>query len=170
MKKLLVVVDMQNDFVIGSLGTEEAKKIIPNVKTRIERAVKEGWDIWFTKDTHEEDYLKTQEGIKLPVEHCIRGTKGWEIIDDLKEYVKHVIEKPSFGSVKLADGVKENTYEEVELIGLCTDICVVSNALLIKAVSPELPVAVSEQCCAGVTVDTHEAAIRTMQMCQIEIR
>lgn len=170
MKKLLVVVDMQNDFVTGSLGTEEAKKIIPNVKTRIERAVKEGWDIWFTKDTHEEDYLKTQEGIKLPVEHCIRGTKGWEIIDDLKEYVKHVIEKPSFGSIKLADGVKENTYEEVELIGLCTDICVVSNALLIKAVSPELPVAVSEQCCAGVTVDTHEAAIRTMQMCQIEIR
>lgn len=170
MKKLLIVVDMQNDFVTGSLGTEEAKKIIPNVKTRIERAVKEGWDIWFTKDTHEEDYLKTQEGTKLPVEHCIRGTKGWEIIDDLKEYVKHVIEKPSFGSVKLADGVKENTYEEVELIGLCTDICVVSNALLIKALSPELPIAVSEQCCAGVTVDTHEAAIRTMQMCQIEIR
>lgn len=170
MKKLLIVVDMQNDFVTGSLGTEEAKKIIPNVKTRIERAVKEGWDIWFTKDTHEEDYLKTQEGTKLPVEHCIRGTKGWEIIDDLKEYVEHVIEKPSFGSVRLADGVKENAYEEVELIGLCTDICVVSNALLIKAVSPELPVAVSEHCCAGVTVDTHEAAIRTMQMCQIEIR
>lgn len=170
MKKLLIVVDMQNDFVTGSLGTEEAKKIIPNVKTRIERAIKEGWDIWFTKDTHEEDYLKSQEGRKLPVEHCIRGTKGWEIIDDLKEYVKNVIEKPTFGSVKLAEAVKENNYEEVELIGLCTDICVVSNALLIKAICSELPIAVSENGCAGVTVDTHEAAIRTMQMCQIEIR
>lgn len=170
MKKLLIVVDMQNDFVTGSLGTEEAKKIIPNVRERIEKAVKEGWDIWFTKDTHEEDYLKTQEGKKLPVEHCIRQTQGWEIVDDLKKYVKFVIEKPTFGSVKLAEAVKENNYEEVELIGLCTDICVVSNALLIKAICSELPIAVSENCCAGVTVDTHEAAIRTMQMCQIEIR
>lgn len=170
MKKLLIVVDMQNDFVTGSLGTEEAKKIIPNVRERIEKAVKEGWDIWFTKDTHEEDYLKTQEGKKLPVEHCIRQTQGWEIVNDLKKYVKFVIEKPTFGSVKLAEAVKENNYEEVELIGLCTDICVVSNALLIKAICSELPIAVSENCCAGVTVDTHEAAIRTMQMCQIEIR
>lgn len=170
MKKLLIVVDMQNDFVTGSLGTEEAKKIIPNVRERIEKAVKEGWDIWFTKDTHEEDYLKTQEGKKLPVEHCIRQTQGWEIVNDLKKYVKFVIEKPTFGSMKLAEAVKENNYEEVELIGLCTDICVVSNALLIKAICSELPIAVSENCCAGVTVDTHEAAIRTMQMCQIEIR
>ena len=170
MKKLLIVVDMQNDFVTGALGTKEAEKIVPNVKARIERAEEEGWDIWFTKDTHGEDYLKTQEGAKLPVEHCIRGTKGWEIIDELKGYAEHVAEKPSFGSVDLAEAVKTGGYEETELIGLCTDICVVSNALLIKAVSPELPVAISKNCCAGVTVKTHEAAIQTMEMCQIEIR
>lgn len=170
MKKLLIVVDMQNDFVTGPLGTEEAKKRISSVRERIERAVEEGWDVWFTQDTHGEDYLETQEGAKLPVEHCIRGTEGWQIIDDLKPYAGHVMEKPSFGSVALAEEVKRNGYEEAELIGLCTDICVVSNALLLKAVCPELPVAVSEKCCAGVTVESHRAAIQTMQMCQVEIR
>lgn len=170
MKKLLIVVDMQNDFVTGSLGTKEAVEIVPGVKERIERARTEGWDIWFTKDTHEADYLKTQEGRKLPVEHCIRGTKGWEIIGELEEYAENVIEKPTFGSMELAKMVGDGQYGEVELIGLCTDICVVSNALLLKAAMPELPIAVSKDCCAGVTVKSHEAALQTMEMCQIEIR
>lgn len=169
MKKLLVVVDMQNDFVDGSLGTKEAVSIVPLVKERIREAQQEGWEIIFTRDTHESGYLKTQEGRRLPVEHCIRGTEGWEIVDELKPYAGHVIDKPSFGSLELMEYVRDGGYEKAELIGLCTDICVVSNALLIKAAVPEMPVEVRRSCCAGVTPESHEAALQTMSMCQVEI-
>ena len=120
-------------------------------------------------DTHGEDYLDTQEGKSLPVKHCVKGTDGWEIIDELKEYVKSslTIEKPTFGSLELAQMAKG--YDEIELCGLCTDICVVSNALILKAGAPEIPVIVDATCCAGVTPETHEAALLTMKMCQVEI-
>lgn len=169
MKKALIVVDMQNDFVSGSLGTKEAQGIVRNVTEKTARYVKEGLDVIFTRDTHEENYLETMEGKKLPVKHCIRGTDGWEIIDELKPYVNVVIDKPTFGSVILAGGIKEKGYEEVELIGLCTDICVVSNALLLKANFPEMEVKVDAKCCAGVTPESHDAAVMTMRMCQITI-
>ncbi|HBA64427.1 MAG TPA: amidase [Lachnospiraceae bacterium] len=170
MKKLLVVVDMQNDFVDGSLGTKEAQAIVGAVIKKAAEEKRKGADIIFTRDTHEENYLETQEGRKLPVEHCIRGTKGWEIIDGLMPLAEQIIDKPTFGSVKLAHLVAEKQYEEIELVGLCTDICVVSNALLIKACLPEAVVKVDSTCCAGVTPESHAAALQTMAMCQIEVR
>ena len=169
MKKLLIVVDMQKDLVDGSLGTKEAQAIVPLVRDRILQAVEAGWEVLFTRDTHPADYLQTQEGRKLPVEHCIRGTEGWEIVGELREFAGRVIDKPSFGSLELMEYVAKGGYDEVELTGLCTDICVVSNALLIKAAVPELPVKVRSSCCAGVTPASHEAALQTMAMCQVEI-
>lgn len=169
MKKLLIVVDMQRDFVDGSLGTQEAQAIVPLVKERILKAGEEGWEVLFTRDTHPADYLQTQEGRNLPVEHCIQGTEGWEIVDELSGFVGRVIDKPAFGSLELMEYVAEGGYGEVELVGLCTDICVVSNALLIKAAAPELQVKVRRSCCAGVTPASHEAALQTMGMCQVEI-
>lgn len=172
MRKILAVIDMQNDFIDGALGTPEAQTIVERVKEKI-RSYEPG-DIYATRDTHEADYLQTSEGIHLPVEHCIRGTKGWEIREDIAaEMPKAVIvDKPTFGSVKLAGLLKElNEKEEieVELVGLCTDICVVSNALLLKAGMPEVKIAVDASCCAGVTPESHEAALTTMRMCQIEV-
>lgn len=167
MKQLLIVVDMQNDFVNGSLGTKEAELIVTNVKKKIEEYKAEGWRIVFTRDTHPADYLQSQEGKKLPVEHCIEGTAGCEIIPALREYVEIVIDKPTFGSTELVSYVSD---KGVELIGLCTDICVVSNALLLKANYPEMPIAVDASCCAGVTVASHEAALTTMKMCQIDVK
>lgn len=169
MSRVLIVVDMQNDFVSGSLGTKEAQAIVPAVKRKIEKRREEGFHILFTRDTHEECYLDTQEGRKLPIKHCIRGTKGHEIIEELKPYADNVVDKPTFGSIRLIELIKENGYEDIELIGLCTDICVVSNALLIKAHYPEIRVKVDASCCAGVTAKSHKAALATMQMCQIDI-
>ncbi len=169
MGRALIVVDMQNDFVTGSLGTKEAEAIVPAVEDKIKNRLEEGWDIIFTRDTHEESYLSTKEGKKLPVRHCIRGTEGFEIIKELKPYAKQIIDKPTFGSVRLVETVADKEYEEVELIGLCTDICVVSNALLLKAHFPELQLEVDPSCCAGVTPKSHEAAIETMKMCQIDM-
>ncbi len=165
MKKTLIVVDMQNDFIDMALGTEEAVKIVPNVKEKIAQYVKNGDEIIFTRDTHTEDYLNTTEGKKLPVEHCIKNTKGWEIADGLYAEGSKIIDKPNFGWPHW----NEETFEEVEIIGLCTDICVVSNALIIKAMFPDAEVKVDKTCCAGVTPESHEAALKTMQMCQIEI-
>ena len=170
MRKILVVVDMQNDFIDGALGTPEAEAIVENVKDRIRAYDKQ--DIFVTMDTHGADYMDTQEGRNLPVEHCIRGTKGWEIRSDIAELLEGaaVYEKPTFGSLRLAEDIaKIASYQdiEIEIIGLCTDICVVSNALLLKANMPEVPISVDPSCCAGVTPETHEAALRTMQMCQI---
>ena len=165
MKKTLIVVDMQNDFIDMALGTPEAVAIVPKVKEKILQYAKNGDEIIFTRDTHFENYLQTAEGKKLPVPHCIQGTKGWEIADGLYVEGCKIIDKPNFGWPNWRDEV----LEDVELIGLCTDICVVSNALIIKATFPEADVKVDSSCCAGVTVATHKAALKTMSMCQIDI-
>lgn len=165
MKKTLIVVDMQNDFIDMALGTKEALAIVPRVKAKIDEYVKNGGEIIFTRDTHEENYLETNEGKHLPVAHCIKGTKGWEIADGLYVEGAKIIDKPNFGWKKW----NEENFEEVELVGLCTDICVVSNALIIKAQHPEIKVSVDPKCCAGVTPESHDAALKTMAMCQIEI-
>ncbi|MBQ2904126.1 MAG: cysteine hydrolase [Clostridia bacterium] len=170
--KILVVVDMQNDFIDGALGTEEAVAILPAVKAKIE-----GFDgrVLFTRDTHETDYMQTQEGKNLPVEHCIKGTDGWQIRPELDALRKEeAIDKPSFGSVALGQLLKAyDTYEEkiesITLIGLCTDICVISNAMIIKAYLPETPLFVDAECCAGVTPESHERALDAMTVCQIKI-
>lgn len=166
MKKTLIVVDMQNDFIDMALGTKEAVAIVPAVKTKIDEYVKGGNEIIFTRDTHEENYLDTNEGKHLPVPHCIRGTKGWEIADGLYVNGARIIDKPNFGWPNW----KDERFEEVELIGLCTDICVVSNALIIKAAFPEIKVSVDASCCAGVTPESHKAALKTMEMCQVEVK
>ena len=171
-KRYLVVVDMQNDFVSGALGTPEAEAIVERAAATA--AAFEG-EVVFTLDTHGEDYAETQEGRLLPVPHCIRGTWGWQLVDEL-EAVRtargaRTFEKGAFGSVELARALAAadaaDPIESVELIGLCTDICVVSNALLIKAFLPEVPVSVDASCCAGVTPAAHEAALATMGSCQI---
>lgn len=165
MKKTLIVVDMQNDFIDMALGTKEAVAIVPQVKAKIEEYRAAGDEIIYTRDTHEENYLETPEGRKLPVPYCIRGTKGWEIADGLYVEGCRIIDKPNFGWPHW----NREKLEQVELVGLCTDICVVSNALIIKAAFPEAEVAVDARCCAGVTPQTHEAALATMKMCQIEV-
>ncbi len=165
MKKTLIVVDMQNDFIDMALGTKEAVNIVPNVKKKIAEYVKSGDEIIFTRDTHYENYLLTQEGKKLPVPHCIKGTKGWQIYDGLYVEGAEIIDKPNFGW----NGWMNKELEQVEIIGLCTDICVVSNALIIKATFPNASVSVDKNCCAGVTPQSHEAALLTMQMCQIDV-
>lgn len=170
MRNILVVVDMQNDFIDGALGTPEAVAIVDNVVEKIKSYPTE--NIVATRDTHTPDYLNTQEGRNLPVVHCVEGTPGWEIAPKIAEALgdARVINKPTFGSVELAQLLVEWSREEeltIELVGLCTDICVVSNALLIKASLPETLVYVDESCCAGVTPATHTAAIQTMAMCQI---
>ena len=172
MRKILVVVDMQNDFIDGALGTPEAVAIVENVKARIREY--DQADIFVTMDTHKPDYLETQEGRNLPVEHCIKGTKGWQIRNDIAELLPdwHVYEKPTFGSVALAKDIAEiaaNEDIEIEVLGLCTDICVVSNALMLQAYMPEVKSSVDPSCCAGFTPESHEAALKTMQMCQIGV-
>ena len=170
--KLLVIVDMQKDFVDGALGTPEAAAIVPAVVDRVARAVQEGWDIIFTQDTHSEAYMDTQEGRNLPVPHCIRGSEGWTIIPQLQDFAAgHTcVEKPTFGSLALAELVSRCGYESIELIGLCTDICVISNAMLLKAALPEVPIFVDSACCAGVTPASHANALEAMKLCQITIK
>ncbi|MBR1986215.1 MAG: cysteine hydrolase [Mogibacterium sp.] len=172
MRKILVVVDMQNDFIDGALGTAEAVAIVENVKARIREY--DPADVFVTMDTHAPNYLETQEGRNLPVEHCIKGTKGWQIRSDIASLLPdwHIYEKPTFGSVALAKDIAEIAAAEeieIEVLGLCTDICVVSNALMLKAYMPEVQISVDSSCCAGVTPESHEAALKTMQMCQIRI-
>ncbi len=172
--KILVVVDMQNDFIDGALGTEEARGI---VKAATEEARDFEGEVVFTLDTHPKNYLQTQEGRNLPVEHCIRGTRGWQLAPSLlkvqQERHARVFEKPAFGSTDLADWLvqrdRERGIDEVEFIGLCTDICVVSNALLAKAVLPEVLITVKAGCCAGVSPAAHEAALATMRSCQVQV-
>ena len=167
--KILVVVDMQNDFIDGALGTAEAVAIVPSVIEKIKKYESEGNYIIYTKDTHPDTYLSTREGRYLPVEHCIKGTQGHDIPDDILRGHNVIIEKPTFGSLALVDHLGSLDFDEVELIGLCTDICVVSNALLVKAAFPEKDVTVDSSCCAGVTPDSHNAALTTMKMCQINV-
>lgn len=168
-KKLLVVVDMQNDFIGGALGTKEAQSILPAVRARIADARKEGEEVVFTRDTHGEEYLSTQEGKNLPVPHCIAGTAGHEIAAGLCLAGERVFDKPAFGSIELAAYVKERGFAAVELVGVCTDICVISNALLIKAFCPEAEVCVRAGCCAGVTPQSHQTALAAMRACQVKI-
>ncbi|MCD8110769.1 MAG: cysteine hydrolase [Clostridiales bacterium] len=169
--KLLVVVDMQKDFVDGSLGTAEAASIVPKVRDKILKCRAEGWTVVFTRDTHTEDYLETQEGRNLPVIHCVKGTPGWEIIPELPVEGSRIFDKVTFGSMELAQyAAGLSILEEVQLIGLCTDICVISNALLLKAALPEVPISVDAGCCAGVTPESHKNALAAMAACQIEIR
>ncbi len=174
MKKTLVVVDMQQDFVDGALGTEEAVAIVDNVVNKINAF---DGHIFVTYDTHFENYMETSEGKNLPVPHCIKGTEGWKlnanVADALEGKAYTEVEKITFGSVDLPSLVKEAVGDDefsIELIGLCTDICVVSNALLLKANYPEADISVDASCCAGVTPATHKAALDTMRCCQIQIK
>lgn len=169
--KYLIVVDMQNDFIDGTLGTPEAQAIVPAAVARIRRAKDEGWTVIATLDTHEENYLDTAEGRKLPVKHCIRGTHGWMLADAIDAALDgaKTVKKPTFGSVKLLGMIQPADDLTIEFIGLCTDICVVSNALLVKAHFPEAHIAVNSACCAGVTPEKHRAALETMASCQIDI-
>lgn len=170
MKKLLVVVDMQEDFISGSLGTEQAQAIVPAVCEKI--AGFDG-DVVYTRDTHTEDYLSSAEGKKLPVLHCVKDTPGWQIHPDVFAAgigkTAAVIDKPTFGSMELGDFVVSRGYSAIELVGLCTDICVISNALCLKARLWETPISVWKDCCAGVTPASHENALSAMSMCQIDI-
>lgn len=171
MQNILIVVDMQNDFIDGALGTKEAEAIVPGVKQKIERF--QGRVI-FTRDTHGENYMNTQEGQKLPVSHCIKGTQGWQISPELASLCQDTpVDKVTFGASELGDILKEadqrETVESVTLIGLCTDICVISNALLAKAFLPEAKIVVDASCCAGVTPESHKNALEAMKVCQIEV-
>lgn len=180
MRNILIVVDMQNDFIDGSLGTKEAQEIVPKVVEKIRNFDEDG-DLYVTKDTHDEDYLDTQEGIKLPVKHCIFLEDGWYINKDILKVieergfdsVRRYFNKPTFGSFRLADHFRrEYKYAsnlEITLVGLCTDICVISNAMLIKSVLPEARIIVDASCCAGVTPESHKNALEAMKMCQIEV-
>lgn len=173
--KYLIVVDMQNDFITGSLGTKEAEAVLPKVVHKVQNY--EG-TIIYTKDTHTKDYLDTQEGKKLPVVHCIQGEAGWMLAEELDRTAARqnakVYQKPTFGCVELAKDLQsideKEPIEEIELCGLCTDICVISNALLLKAFLPETPISVDASCCAGVTPVSHKNALEAMKMCQIDIR
>ena len=174
--RFLIVVDMQNDFINGSLGTKEAEGIVSNVVRKINE-----WpdEVIFTRDTHKSDYLLTQEGKNLPVEHCIKNTHGWQIREEVaaagfeRDHEPDVIDKPTFASKKLAKQLatlnKVSPIEEIELVGLCTDICVVSNALMLKGFLPEVPISVDASSCAGVTPEKHLAALETMRSCQINV-
>lgn len=169
--KALIVVDMQNDFIDGALGTKEAVAIVGKVKEKIAQYREKGLPVIFTRDTHGEDYMETQEGKNLPVPHCIKGTRGWEISSELPVGESPVIDKPTFGSKELAEYLAAvSGLDGVELVGLCTDICVISNAMLIKAFMPEIKVGVDSACCAGVTPESHNNALMSMKMCQIEIK
>lgn len=174
MKKLLVVIDMQNDFIDGALGTKEAEAIVDHVVAKIKEYPIDC--IYATRDTHQADYLETQEGKFLPVVHCVEGTKGWEIHDKVAAALEGavIVNKPNFGSPALADMLYFETIGqeevEIELVGLCTDICVVSNAILLKTKLPEVNITVDASCCAGVTPESHEAALTTMKMCQCVIK
>ncbi len=171
MKDILIVVDMQNDFKDGALGTAEAAEIVPLIRERVER---HGGEVYFTRDTHGGDYLSTREGRLLPVEHCIKGTHGWQICDELLPYAaaERTVDKPTFGSVELARRIASECGTEdavVTLVGVCTDICVISNAMLIKAFMPEAEVRVEARLCAGVTRESHERALSAMAACQISV-
>jgi len=173
--KYLIVVDMQKDFITGSLGTKEAEAILPEVIGKIKDF---DGKVIFTKDTHTEDYLNTQEGKNLPVKHCVEGEDGWMLADELErmadELGSKIYNKLTFGCVELAENLKQENdkaaIEEIELCGLCTDICVISNAMLLKAFMPEVKIAVDAKCCAGVTPSSHKNALEAMKMCQITIK
>lgn len=181
MNKILIVVDMQNDFIYGTLGTKEAEMIVDNVIKKIKEYIKNNNSVYFTMDTHNENYLKSQEGINLPVEHCIKGTNGWNLESEIKllseSYLqknKIIFEKNGFGSLELAETIRthylDSSDTEIEIIGLCTDICVITNAILLKTYMVNSKIIVDANCCAGVTSNSHLEALNTMEMCQINIK
>ena len=174
--KILVVIDMQNDFLHGALKNEEGVKIIPGVIEKIKEYKANNCQIIATRDTHYSDYLSTQEGEKLPVPHCIKGTHGWQIEDSVAKAlgVCLTFDKPTFGSTSLSDYLRENHCRfmkdvEIEIVGVCTDICVIANAMLIKAVLPDSKICVNSALCAGVTPQSHQTALDAMKACHIEI-
>lgn len=170
MRDVLVVVDMQRDFVNGALGTPEAVAILPAV---VEKVKGFAGKVLFTRDTHGEDYLQSREGGLLPVEHCIRGTPGWELADELQPFAEEIIDKPTFGSVELGERMRALNAQEqigtITLIGVCTDICVISNAMLLRAFLPETPITIDAACCAGVTPESHDTALKALAACQFSI-
>ena len=168
MQEVLIVVDMQNDFIDGALGTAEAVAIVPKV---VEKVRSFPGRLIFTRDTHHEDYASTQEGHKLPVPHCIEGTPGWEIVDQLLPYAKdaRIFIKNTFGDKNLGQYICEQNFDRVDFVGVCTGICVISNALLAKAYSPETPIYVHDDLCACVTKESHETALNAMKCCQIDV-
>jgi nicotinamidase-related amidase len=166
--KTLIVIDVQNDFVTGSLGTLEAQAIIPNVRKKIAEYRERNDKIIFTQDTHDSNYLETNEGKHLPVPHCIAGTDGWKIVDELSNDEDIIVYKSTFGNLYWSKLVSQWD-DTIEIIGLCTDICVISNALILKAMFPNIKITVDASCCAGVTSETHKSAIEVMKMCQIDI-
>ena len=168
--KLLIVIDMQNDFIDGALGTKEAVAIVPSVAKKIADARSAGEIVVFTRDTHQKNYLETQEGKNLPVLHCVEGSDGWKISNKLEVGNSRIINKPSFGSMDLADYVAGlNNLEEIELVGLCTGICVISNAFILKAKLPEVKITVDASCCACVSSESHKTALSAMKLCQINV-
>lgn len=171
MQNILLVIDMQNDFIDGALGTKEAEAIVGKVEEKIK-----GFSgrVIFTRDTHNEEYMSSQEGRNLPVPHCIKGSAGWQIREELEKLrTEPAVDKPTFGSEELGRLLQQADREEkigsITLVGLCTDICVISNALLAKAFLPETPIIVDAACCAGVTPDSHKTALAAMKMCQIQV-
>ena len=163
----LIVIDMQVDFISGSLGSDRAQAIVPNV---VELVKNFDGKVFFTRDTHGKNYLRTQEGRNLPVEHCIQGTPGWQICPELREYAQNIVDKLSFGSISLPRLLaQEGTPESITLCGLCTDICVISNAMILKSAFPETPIRVVSGCCAGVTEKSHETALAAMEAVQINV-
>lgn len=173
--KLLVVVDMQRDFIDMALGTPEAQTIVPNVKAKVKQYVKNGDKVVYTRDTHTKDYLNTQEGKKLPVPHCIQFSEGWEIRPEVYEFGAPIIDKVTFGYdawmhyLAYNDIIDVNEVESIEIVGLCTDICVISNAMIFKSQFHETPIIVDSSCCAGVTPESHTRALEAMKMCHIEV-
>jgi nicotinamidase-related amidase len=181
--KALIVIDMQNDFITGSLGSSDAEAIVPAVIEKIKECKSKGYEIIATRDTHYDDYEATLEGVKLPIRHCIYNTEGWQIADDVSKaidfdidmYNDHIINKNTFGYkywlnvfTAFTDD-KDEEIEEVEICGLCTDICVISNALILRASFPDLPITVDAKCCAGTSVEAHKAALTAMKSCQIDV-
>lgn len=166
--KYLIVVDMQVDFITGALGSKDAEAIVPGVVKKVKSF---DGKVIFTRDTHFDNYMQTQEGKKLPVPHCIKDTDGWQICDELKPYAETIIDKVTFGSMELPEILKDSkeSIDEIVLCGLCTDICVISNAMILKAAFPEVKLTVDAACCAGVTVDSHHTALSAMKAVQIEI-
>lgn len=174
-EKVLLVIDMQKDFVTGTLANEEAEKIIGNIRAKITEYRKQGYPVFFTRDTHRADYLNTQEGKLLPVPHCIKGTDGWQIVEELAAEAREecILDKPTFGCLELGGWLYEQLGEEpaeIELCGVCTDICVISNAMILKAAFPETAVTVDGAACAGVTPESHACALEAMKMCQIFVK
>lgn len=185
MRSLLVVVDMQNDFITGSLGNEDCRAVVSNVVNKIRSCVEDDYDVVFTMDTHSCDYLSTLEGKYLPIRHCIDGTTGWFLELNIEKELHNAIlgsdssesiycsdacfKKSGFGSVDLGTFIRDNNYERVTLIGVCTDICVLSNALLIKSFTPDVLIEVDSSCCAGTSTESHNRALEAMKVCQISV-